>query len=112
LPCAGMGIKMTVPDHIFLETYFRLKESLMRSSILGGFALGAALVALAGCATGNTPAAHPPAGGPRAPAVATRAPAAIAPGLLRPYPEGQGDTDGLSRDPDDCDRGCIGGNPD
>jgi hypothetical protein len=30
---------------------------------------------------------------------------------LRPYPPGKGDTDGLSRDPEDCDKGCIGGNP-
>jgi hypothetical protein len=28
-----------------------------------------------------------------------------------PYPFGQGDEDGLSRDPDDCEKGCIGGNP-
>ncbi|MGO9917165.1 MAG: hypothetical protein ACLQIB_21010 [Isosphaeraceae bacterium] len=28
-----------------------------------------------------------------------------------PYPRGQGDTDGLSRRPDDCNKGCIGGNP-
>ena len=39
-------------------------------------------------------------------------------GLLRqtrcsspmPHP-GDGDDDGLSRDPDDCNKGCIGGNP-
>jgi hypothetical protein len=24
---------------------------------------------------------------------------------------GDGDNDGLSRDPDDCNKGCIGGNP-
>jgi len=29
-----------------------------------------------------------------------------------PYPHtGDGDNDGLSRDPDDCNKGCIGGNP-
>jgi hypothetical protein len=77
----------------------------MRSSTCLGIVLGAALVALAGCA----PATYPPAG--QAPAVATPAPVASEP-LLRPYPEGQGDTDGLSRDPEDCDRGCIGGNAD
>ena len=31
---------------------------------------------------------------------------------LRPYPHpGDGDNDGLSRDTDDCNKGCIGGNP-
>jgi hypothetical protein len=30
---------------------------------------------------------------------------------FKPFPPGQGDSDGLSRDPDDCDKGCIGGNP-
>ncbi len=27
---------------------------------------------------------------------------------IAPYPPGQGDTDGLSRDPNDCNKGCIG----
>ncbi len=27
---------------------------------------------------------------------------------IAPYPDGQGDTDGLSRDPNDCNKGCIG----
>jgi len=31
---------------------------------------------------------------------------------IAPYPPGQGDTDGLSTDIDDCNKGCIGGNPD
>lgn len=26
---------------------------------------------------------------------------------IAPYPPGQGDTDGLSRNPDDCNKGCI-----
>ncbi len=30
---------------------------------------------------------------------------------IAPYPPGQGDTDGLSRDINDCNKGCIGGNP-
>jgi hypothetical protein len=30
---------------------------------------------------------------------------------IAPNLPGQGDTDGLSRNPDDCNRGCIGGNP-
>ena len=44
------------------------------------------------------------------PAPAVEAPAAVTPGF-KPYPPGEGDTDGLSRDPEDCDKGCIGGNP-
>jgi hypothetical protein len=79
----------------------------MRSSTLVGIALGAAFVALAGCAP-----ATPQAGASQTPAAVPSAPAASQSGFLRPYPEGQGDTDGLSRDPEDCDRGCIGGNPD
>jgi hypothetical protein len=32
--------------------------------------------------------------------------------MFQPYADpGQGDDDGLSRDPDDCMKGCIGGNP-
>ena len=32
--------------------------------------------------------------------------------MFKPYAEpGEGDDDGLSRDPDDCMKGCIGGNP-
>jgi hypothetical protein len=32
--------------------------------------------------------------------------------MFKPYPHpGDGDDDGLSRDPDDCMKGCIGGNP-
>ena len=32
--------------------------------------------------------------------------------LFKPYAQpGDGDNDGLSRDPDDCNKGCIGGNP-
>ncbi len=31
---------------------------------------------------------------------------------VKPYAHpGDGDNDGLSRDPDDCNKGCIGGNP-
>lgn len=40
--------------------------------------------------------------------VAHPAPAVEAPATVTP---GQGDPDGLSRDPDDCNKGCIGGNP-
>ncbi len=32
--------------------------------------------------------------------------------MFRPYAQpGEGDDDGLSRDPDDCNKGCIGGAP-
>jgi hypothetical protein len=32
--------------------------------------------------------------------------------IFKPYAHpGEGDDDGLSRDPDDCMKGCIGGNP-
>jgi hypothetical protein len=32
--------------------------------------------------------------------------------IFKPYAEpGEGDSDGLSSDPDDCMKGCIGGNP-
>ena len=32
--------------------------------------------------------------------------------MFKPYAHpGEGDDDGLSRDPDDCMKGCIGGNP-
>ena len=32
--------------------------------------------------------------------------------VFKPYAHpGEGDDDGLSRDPDDCMKGCIGGNP-
>jgi hypothetical protein len=58
--------------------------------------------------------AHGPAMAP-APVVAAPAPQAGPFGLalphIAPYPDKQGDEDGLSRDPDDCMKGCIGGNP-
>ena len=45
----------------------------------------------------------------------SRPPAAPAPfGLalphIAPYPDGKGDEDGLSEDPNDCNKGCIDGN--
>lgn len=50
-----------------------------------------------------------------APVVTAQAPQAGPFGLalphIAPYPDNQGDEDGLSRDPDDCMKGCIGGNP-
>lgn len=44
------------------------------------------------------------------PGAETVAPAPSWPGF-KPYAPGEGDEDGLSRDPDDCEKGCIGGNP-
>jgi hypothetical protein len=61
-------------------------------------------------------AAHNQAGAPAAaPAAATTAPQAAAPfGLawphIAPYPNGKGDEDGLSEDPNDCNKGCLDGN--
>lgn len=51
----------------------------------------------------------PEAAAPR-PGAETVAPAPLWPGF-KPYAPGEGDEDGLSRDPDDCEKGCIGGNP-
>jgi hypothetical protein len=48
------------------------------------------------------------------PSSTARIPAEPAPSFfphIAPYPPGQGDTDGLSRNPDVCNKGCIGGNP-
>jgi len=61
--------------------------------------------------------AHNPAP-PAAPAVVAPAPAPQAApfGLafphIAPYPNNKGDEDGLSEDPNDCNKGCIGGAPD
>jgi hypothetical protein len=46
----------------------------------------------------------------RPPAAAQPAQRIEAPSL-KPYPRSEGNPDGLSRDPDDCAKGCIGGNP-
>ena len=35
----------------------------------------------------------------------------ISPAIAPPYANGQGDEDGLSRHINDCNKGCIGGNP-
>jgi hypothetical protein len=83
-PDARMGMKRTVWDLIS-----RSKESLMRNSTRLGIALGVTLAALAGCKPANMPATQQTG---------------------RSVSGGQGDTDGLSRNPEDCDRGCLGGN--
>jgi hypothetical protein len=55
---------------------------------------------------------HHPAPAPVATAPAPQAGAfGLALPHIAPYPDNQGDEDGLSRDPDDCNKGCIGGNP-
>jgi hypothetical protein len=48
------------------------------------------------------------------PGSAAQSPAEPAPSFFphtAPNLRGQSDTDGLSRNPDDCNKGCIGGNP-
>ena len=52
--------------------------------------------------------AHGPA---MAPAGVVAAPFGLALPHIAPYPDNQGGEDGLSLDPDDCMKGCIGGNP-
>ena len=59
---------------------------------------------------------HYVAHNPAAPPIAQRPGEESAPPqtnqMFRPYAHpGEGDDDGLSRDPDDCMKGCIGGNP-
>ncbi len=45
-------------------------------------------------------------------AVETAPPAPLTSEMFKPYAHpGEGDDDGLSRDPDDCMKGCIGGDP-
>jgi hypothetical protein len=56
--------------------------------------------------------------GPVAPTLAQQTPNAVPPFSwltqlfpnVKPYPPGQGDADGLSRNIDDCNKGCIGVN--
>jgi hypothetical protein len=86
-----------------------------------GLAVALTLIAAAPAATENAPASkdapvahqHRHHNDHRATQPATPVPAAPT-GSLHPklYPEsGVNDSDGLSRDPDDCNKGCIGGNP-
>jgi hypothetical protein len=55
-----------------------------------------------------------PAIGPGPAVVTAPAPQATPFGLalphIAPYPDGRGDEDGLSEDPNDCNKGCIDGN--
>jgi hypothetical protein len=91
-----------------------------------GLALGLALTIVASvpAASQNAPASNTPAS-QKAPVPHHHAtqptkkrhvPAAQSVGPIRPpigpyLHTGDGDNDGLSRDPDDCNKGCIDGNP-
>jgi hypothetical protein len=44
------------------------------------------------------------------PPAAQPAPFGLAWPHIAPYPDGKGDEDGLSEDPNDCNKGCIDGN--
>jgi hypothetical protein len=103
------------------------KEKRMKTHLGLAVALGAALMTSAAWAQ-DAPAHHyhhhyhhhhhsltqptpAPAEGPGA-AVETAPPAPLTSEMFKPYAHpGEGDDDGLSRDPDDCMKGCIGGNP-
>ena len=90
----------------------------MKLAIGPTLALGVILAASTACAAED--AAHHPSSPSaiirrrplniRARPSGHRAPAVEEP-AFRPFRPGEGDTDGLSRDPDDCNMGCIGGNP-
>jgi hypothetical protein len=58
--------------------------------------------------------AHKPVAAPAQAAATTAAPQAAPFGLswphIAPYPDNRGDEDGLSEDPNDCNKGCIDGN--
>ena len=58
--------------------------------------------------------AHNPAAAPAPAAATTAAPQAAPFGLawphIAPYQDNKGDEDGLSEDPNDCNKGCIDGN--
>jgi hypothetical protein len=59
----------------------------------------------------NPAEARPPTAAAITPAPAPQAaPFGLAFPHIAPYPDGKGDEDGLSEDPNDCNKGCIGGN--
>lgn len=91
----------------------------MKLAIGPTLALGVILAASTACAAEDAahhpyrhhPGHHPTqAAEPRARSSAHHALPVEEP-AFRPFRPGEGDTDGLSRDPDDCNMGCIGGNP-
>jgi hypothetical protein len=89
----------------------------MRIPFGSALALGFFLVASGATATENA-AAHRHRTGHRSaqpvehqtPAVQNHATPPNGPALT-PFRPGEGNTNGLSRDPENCDTGCIGGNP-
>ena len=93
----------------------------MKPSLIFGIALSAAMTLPVLAAQAETAQhRHGPRhlqrtveGGLVAPAARAQAAPLLPPFIPRiaPYPDGQGDEDGLSRDPSDCNKGCIGGNP-
>jgi hypothetical protein len=98
----------------------------MKLSIALGTILATALAvpALAGEAVGDGKIHHRHAyrhmhGAAQSEAIAPNATAQVPPPAptpivfpgVAPYPNGQGDEDGLSRHIGDCNKGCIGGNP-
>ena len=92
----------------------------MRTAIALAISLGfaAASPAVAASAAPSEPTPHHNhrrhhhhAGARPAPSALVPAPTTPLDPAFKPFPPGQGDSDGLSRDPDDCDKGCIGGNP-
>ena len=95
------------------------REVLVKYSL--GLAVALTLVASAAAAIENAPVRHHRhhhRHQTTQPATNSSAPAAQNGNLdtirspLKPYPHpGDGDNDGLSRDPDDCNKGCIDGNP-
>jgi hypothetical protein len=60
----------------------------------------------------HNPAPAPaPAAAVTAPAPAQAAPFGLAWPHIAPYPDNKGDEDGLSEDPNDCNKGCVEGTP-
>jgi hypothetical protein len=56
--------------------------------------------------------AHGPVMAPAPVVAAPAAPFGLALPHIAPYPDNKGDEDGLSDDPDNCNKGCVGGAPD
>jgi hypothetical protein len=98
------------------------EEDLMRSNACLVVAMCAVLAASTAWAAENAASRHHRHGRhvthtAQAPTSERRVPAAESGSLNRfqpfkPYAHpGEGDDDGLSRDPDECNKGCIDGNP-
>lgn len=88
----------------------------MKRAIGLAVAFGLMIVAPAAEATETQPAHHHHRRHHATPVVEQSAPVSHpnepAGAPIKPYAHpGDGNNDGLSRDPDDCNKGCIGGNP-